>query len=162
MNFRDKLIAWDQLPAWRNQIRASGKKLVVTNGCFDLLHAGHLSLLNHAAALGDVLVVAINSDASIRRLKGPDRPVVPQAERAALLAALTSVDAVTIFHEDTPMQLLREVRPDVLVKGADYQLTQVVGREFVESSGGRVALVPLVPEKSTSALVERIRKVGQA
>jgi D-beta-D-heptose 7-phosphate kinase/D-beta-D-heptose 1-phosphate adenosyltransferase len=141
--------------------RMSGRRIVFTNGCFDLLHAGHLSLLSQAAALGDILVLAINSDASVRRLKGPERPLVPQEDRAAVLAALGFVDAVTIFDEDTPLEVLQSVRPHVLVKGGDYRLDQVVGREFMESTGGRVALVPLTPEKSTTALVERIRSGGK-
>ena len=142
--------------------RMSGRRIVFTNGCFDLLHAGHLSLLSQAAALGDILVLAINSDASVRRLKGPERPLVPQEDRAAVLAALGFVDAVTIFDEDTPLEVLQSVRPHVLVKGGDYRLDQVVGREFIEATGGRVALVPLTPEKSTTALVERIRSGGKA
>jgi D-beta-D-heptose 7-phosphate kinase/D-beta-D-heptose 1-phosphate adenosyltransferase len=137
--------------------RASGKRVVFTNGCFDLLHAGHLSLLHKAARLADRLVVAINSDDSVRRLKGPERPILPAAERAALLAALSCVDAVVVFDEDTPLETLRVVRPQILVKGGDYGLKDVVGRELVEADGGRVVLVPLVPQKSTSALVERIR-----
>jgi D-beta-D-heptose 7-phosphate kinase/D-beta-D-heptose 1-phosphate adenosyltransferase len=138
--------------------RVAGKRIVFTNGCFDLLHSGHLSLLHAAARQGDVLVLAINSDESVRRLKGPERPIVPAAERAALLAALACVDAVTVFDEDTPLETLRAVRPHVLVKGQDYALENVVGRELVEAEGGRVALVPLMAEKSTSALVERIRR----
>ena len=138
--------------------RVMGKTVVFTNGCFDLLHAGHLSLLHDAAQLGDVLVLAINSDDSVRRLKGPDRPIVTATERAALLAALSCVDAVTVFDEDTPLETLRAVRPHVLVKGKDYGIDKVVGRELVEADGGRVALVPLLSEKSTSALVERIRQ----
>ena len=141
--------------------RLAGKRIVFTNGCYDLLHAGHLSLLHSAARLGDVLVLAINSDASVRRLKGPERPLVPQAERAALLAALACVDAVTVFDEDTPLQTIESVRPHVLVKGADYTAEQVVGREVVEALGGRVALVPLLPQKSTSALVERIKGLAK-
>jgi D-beta-D-heptose 7-phosphate kinase/D-beta-D-heptose 1-phosphate adenosyltransferase len=137
--------------------RMAGKRIVFTNGCFDLLHAGHLSLLSQAAKLGDILVLAINSDASVRRLKGPERPLVPQEDRAAVLAALGFVDAVTIFDEDTPLEVLQSVRPHVLVKGGDYRLDQVVGRELLEATGGRVVLVPLTPEKSTTALVERIR-----
>jgi D-beta-D-heptose 7-phosphate kinase / D-beta-D-heptose 1-phosphate adenosyltransferase len=142
--------------------RLSGKRIVFTNGCFDLLHAGHLALLESAARLGDVLVLAINSDASVRRLKGAERPLVPQAERAALLAALSFVDAVTVFDEDTPLEVLGGVLPHVLVKGQDYRMEEVVGRELVEANGGRVALVPLVPEKSTSALVERIKGLRSA
>jgi D-beta-D-heptose 7-phosphate kinase / D-beta-D-heptose 1-phosphate adenosyltransferase len=137
--------------------RMAGKRIVFTNGCYDLLHAGHLALLHGAARLGDVLVLAINSDASVKRLKGPERPLVNEAERAALLAALACVDAVTIFDEDTPLQALQAIRPDVLVKGADYRPEQVVGKDFVESYGGKVALVPLLPAKSTTALVERIK-----
>ncbi|MGH8191647.1 MAG: D-glycero-beta-D-manno-heptose 1-phosphate adenylyltransferase [Rhodanobacteraceae bacterium] len=142
--------------------RAAGNRIVFTNGCFDLLHVGHLSLLHQAARCGDKLVLAINSDASVQRLKGPGRPVVPQHERAAMLAALTCVDAVTIFDEDTPLDVLQAVRPDVLVKGQDYKVEQVIGRDVVESNGGRVVLVPLLPEKSTTALIERIAKRGVA
>jgi D-beta-D-heptose 7-phosphate kinase / D-beta-D-heptose 1-phosphate adenosyltransferase len=152
-----KVLSRDALAARAASWRMAGKRIVFTNGCFDLLHSGHLSLLESAAKLGDVLVLAINSDESVRRLKGAERPLVPQAERAALLAALSFVGAVTIFDEDTPLETLQAVRPHVLVKGADYRPDQIVGREFVEAAGGRVALVPLVPDKSTSALVERIR-----
>ncbi|HEY2590683.1 MAG TPA: D-glycero-beta-D-manno-heptose 1-phosphate adenylyltransferase [Steroidobacteraceae bacterium] len=152
-----KVLRRDELTARAASWRLAGKQIVFTNGCFDLLHSGHLALLEHAARLGDVLVLAINSDASVRRLKGPERPLVPQAERAALLAALSFVDAVAIFDDDTPLQTLEAVRPHVLVKGADYRPDQIVGRELVEGYGGRVAVVPLVPDKSTSALVERIR-----
>jgi D-beta-D-heptose 7-phosphate kinase/D-beta-D-heptose 1-phosphate adenosyltransferase len=156
-----KILGRDDLVARAATWRMAGKRIVFTNGCFDLLHAGHLSLLSQAAKLGDVLVLAINSDASVRRLKGPERPLVPQEDRAAVLAALGFVDAVTIFDEDTPLEVLQSVRPHVLVKGGDYQLADVVGRELVEGSGGRVELVPLTPEKSTTALVERIRGTGK-
>ncbi|HVN43905.1 MAG TPA: D-glycero-beta-D-manno-heptose 1-phosphate adenylyltransferase [Steroidobacteraceae bacterium] len=155
-----KLLSRHELAARAATWRAEGKRIVFSNGCFDLLHAGHLSLLSHAAKLGEVLVLAINSDASVRRLKGPERPLVPQAERAALLAALAFVDAVTVFDEDTPLEVLRAVRPDVLVKGGDYQPSEVVGRELVEAGGGRVVIVPLTPDKSTSSLVARIRGAG--
>jgi D-beta-D-heptose 7-phosphate kinase/D-beta-D-heptose 1-phosphate adenosyltransferase len=154
----DRAALAQRVKSWR----AAGQRVVFTNGCFDLLHAGHLALLHRAAALGDALVVAINSDASVRRLKGPERPLVPEAERAAMLAALDCVDAVTIFDEDTPEEAIRSVRPDVLVKGQDYALAEVVGRELVESYGGRVELLPLVPDRSTSSLVERIRRAGSA
>jgi D-beta-D-heptose 7-phosphate kinase / D-beta-D-heptose 1-phosphate adenosyltransferase len=157
-----KILRRDDLVARAATWRMAGKRIVFTNGCFDLLHAGHLSLLSQAAKLGDVLVLAINSDASVRRLKGPERPLVPEEDRAAVLAALGFVDAVTIFDEDTPLEVLQSVRPHVLVKGGDYQLSDVVGREFIEANGGRVALVPLTPEKSTTALVERIRGFGKA
>jgi D-beta-D-heptose 7-phosphate kinase / D-beta-D-heptose 1-phosphate adenosyltransferase len=156
-----KLLLRHELAARAAAWRTAGKRIVLANGCFDLLHAGHLALLGHAAKLGDVLVLAINSDASVRRLKGPERPLVPQAERAALLAALTFVDAVTIFEEDTPLAVLEAVRPDVLVKGGDYRPSEVIGRELVEAAGGRVEIVPLTPEKSTSSLVARIRGSGR-
>jgi D-beta-D-heptose 7-phosphate kinase / D-beta-D-heptose 1-phosphate adenosyltransferase len=156
-----KLLRRQDLAARAASWRMAGKRIVFTNGCFDLLHAGHLSLLSQAAKLGDVLVLAINSDASVRRLKGSERPLVPQEDRAAVLAALGFVTAVTIFDEDTPLEVLQSVKPHVLVKGGDYQLADVVGRELVEGLGGRVALVPLTPEKSTTALVERIRGGGK-
>ncbi len=144
----------EQVEAWHLQNR----RVVFTNGCFDLLHIGHLTLLREAAQLGDALVLAINSDDSVRRLKGDKRPLVPEAERAALLAALDCVDAVTIFDEDTPLETLEAIHPDILVKGQDYLPHEVVGRELVESYGGRLELVPLLPEHSTSDLVEKIRK----
>jgi D-beta-D-heptose 7-phosphate kinase/D-beta-D-heptose 1-phosphate adenosyltransferase len=152
-----KLLSRQELAARAATWRTEGKRIVFSNGCFDLLHAGHLALLSHASKLGDVLVLAINSDASVRRLKGPERPLVPQAERAALLAALTFVDAVTIFEEDNPLAVLQAIKPHVLVKGGDYQPSEVIGRELVEAAGGRVVIVPLTPEKSTSSLVARIR-----
>jgi D-beta-D-heptose 7-phosphate kinase / D-beta-D-heptose 1-phosphate adenosyltransferase len=152
-----KVLSREDLTARAATWRMAGKRIVFTNGCYDLLHAGHLSLLSQAAKLGDILVLAINSDNSVRRLKGPERPLVPQEDRAAVLAALGFVDAVTIFDEDTPLEVLQAVRPHVLVKGGDYKLDQVVGRDLMDATGGRVVLVPLTPEKSTTALVERIR-----
>jgi D-beta-D-heptose 7-phosphate kinase / D-beta-D-heptose 1-phosphate adenosyltransferase len=152
-----KVLSRKDIAARASSWRMAGKRIVFTNGCYDLLHAGHLSLLHGAARLGDVLVLAINSDASVKRLKGPDRPLVNEAERAALLAALACVDAVTIFDEETPLEVLQAIKPHVLVKGADYRPEQVVGKDFVESYGGKVALVPLLPAKSTTALVERIK-----
>ena len=157
----NKILSRDDLVARAATWRMAGKRIVFTNGCFDLLHAGHLSLLSQSAKLGDILVLAINSDASVRRLKGPERPLVPQEDRAAVLAALGFVDAVTIFDEDTPLEVLQSIRPHILVKGGDYRLDQVVGRELMEATGGRVVLVPLTPEKSTTALVERIRSGGK-
>lgn len=137
-----------QLANWR----AQGRKVVFTNGCFDLLHTGHLSILRFAASQGDALVVGLNDDASVRRLKGADRPVMSQDDRAALVAALDCVDAVALFSEDTPLALITEVQPDVLVKGADYRVEDVVGREVVEARGGRVVLAPLVPNRSSTRL----------
>jgi D-beta-D-heptose 7-phosphate kinase/D-beta-D-heptose 1-phosphate adenosyltransferase len=156
-----KVLSRAELGARAASWRITGKRIVFTNGCYDLLHAGHLSLLHGAARLGDVLVLAINSDASVRRLKGAERPLVPQAERAALLAALACVDAVTIFDEDTPLATIEAVRPHILVKGADYKVEEVVGREVVEAYGGRVALVPLLPNKSTTALLDRIKGISK-
>ena len=153
-----KVLDRAELAARASTWLASGKRIVFTNGCFDLLHAGHLSLLHQAADAGDVLVVAINSDESVRRLKGEERPILPAVERAALLAAIECVDAVTVFDEPTPLEVLRVVRPAVLVKGQDYRPDAVVGRELVESAGGRVVLVPLVAGRSTSTLIERIRR----
>jgi D-beta-D-heptose 7-phosphate kinase / D-beta-D-heptose 1-phosphate adenosyltransferase len=153
----EKTLTMEEALSRRQWWLAQKKRLVFTNGCFDILHVGHLALLRHAASLGDVLLVAINSDASVGRLKGAGRPVVPEEGRARMVAALECVDAVVTFAEDTPLEVLRRLRPDVLVKGADYGLDQVVGREFVESYGGRVVLAPLVADHSTSALVSRIR-----
>ncbi len=155
-----KLLDRGELAAQAEQWRKTGKRIVLTNGCFDLLHAGHLSLLQQAAQFGDILVLAINSDASVRRLKGPERPLIAERERAAMLAALGCVDAVTIFEEETPLGVIEAVRPDVLVKGQDYRIGQVVGRELVEATGGSVVLVPLVPGKSTTALIDRIANHG--
>lgn len=137
--------------------RRRGRRIVFTNGCFDILHVGHARLLAEARAAGDVLVVGLNSDGSVRRMKGPERPFVRFPERAALLASLESVDYVTSFDEPTPERLIRRVRPDVLVKGEDWRSKGVVGQRFVESYGGRVKLVRLVPDRSTTGLVDRIR-----
>lgn len=140
--------------AWRGE----GRRLVLTNGCFDLLHPGHLALLEAARAQGDLLVVAVNSDASVRAIKGPSRPVTPEAERAEALLALESVDRVVVYDEATPIEVIRALRPDVLVKGADWPLDAIVGRPEVEAAGGRVVRVELVPGRSTSGILERIRK----
>jgi rfaE bifunctional protein nucleotidyltransferase chain/domain len=144
----------------REAARRGGKTVVFTNGCFDLLHRGHVDLLAAARDRGDLLVVGLNSDASVRRLKGPGRPLVPVEDRAAVLAALAAVDVVVVFDEDTPLELIRELVPDVLVKGADYRPEEVVGKDVVEAAGGRVDLVPLTEGQSTSSLVERLRKPG--
>lgn len=153
---------WDRadLLAWRERMRAHGKKLVFTNGCFDILHLGHIRLLHQAASLGDALLVALNSDDSVMRLKGPSRPVVPLAERAETVAALRCVGRVTAFAEDTPLELITVVKPDILVKGGDWAPDRVVGREVVEAGGGRVVIIPLVEGRSTSALLEKIRALG--
>ena len=152
-----KVLTRDELTDSLERWRSAGRSVTFTNGCFDLLHAGHLTLLREAARCGDVLVVGLNGDRSATRLKGPGRPVVPEAARAAMLAALECVTAVVVFDEDTPLELIRAIRPEALVKGADYTLDQVVGREVVEAAGGKVILVPLLPGHSTSALVAELR-----
>jgi D-beta-D-heptose 7-phosphate kinase/D-beta-D-heptose 1-phosphate adenosyltransferase len=132
-------------------------RLVFTNGCFDLLHRGHVEYLQRARAFGDALVVGVNTDESVERLKGKGRPVVPQEDRAWILAALESVDAVTLFSEDTPRELIAALLPDVLVKGGDYRLDEVVGREEVEEAGGEVRLIPFIPGRSTTDLLQKMR-----
>jgi D-beta-D-heptose 7-phosphate kinase/D-beta-D-heptose 1-phosphate adenosyltransferase len=138
--------------------KRNGRRVVFTNGCFDLLHPGHLRGFELARELGDVLIVGLNSDASVRQLKGPGRPVIPERERAEILAALESVDAVVIFDELTPREVISRLLPDVLVKGGDWPGDQIVGREEVEAAGGRVVSVPLVPGYSTSAILQKIRE----
>jgi rfaE bifunctional protein nucleotidyltransferase chain/domain len=140
--------------------KRNGRRVVFTNGCFDLLHPGHVGCLEQARSLGDVLVVAINSDASVQENKGPARPLLPQEERAELLAALACVDFVTIFDQPTPRDLIAKLLPHFLVKGGDWGPGEIVGREEVEAAGGRVVSIPLLPGYSTSALVERIRAAG--
>lgn len=149
-----------QAAAYAADLRRAGRRIVFTNGCFDVLHPGHVSLLEQAAAMGDVLIVGLNDDESVRRLKGPRRPVNPQDHRARVLGALGAVGAVVIFAEDTPRDLIAAIRPDVLVKGADYAKDAVIGREIVESYGGRVELVPLVEGASTTRTIERMRSGG--
>jgi D-beta-D-heptose 7-phosphate kinase/D-beta-D-heptose 1-phosphate adenosyltransferase len=152
-----KLLSRAELPMRVKRWRDSGQRIVFTNGCFDLLHPGHLSLLNFAKSQGDILVLAINGDASVRRLKGAGRPVVSEQDRAAMLGALACVDAVTIFDEDTPLDAIRCVQPDILVKGRDYRIEEVIGRDIVEAAGGRVVLAPLLPDYSTTSLLARTR-----
>ena len=139
--------------------RRAGARVVFTNGCFDLLHPGHIALLEQARGLGDALVVAINSDAGVRALKGPGRPLVPERERAELLAALQAVDYVTFFDEPTPRELIVRLLPDVLVKGGDWSREAIVGREEVERAGGRVVSAELLPGYSTSGLMEKVKLV---
>lgn len=154
---RRQPLSLEHLRLEREAWRSAGRRLVLTNGCFDLLHGGHLALIEAAAAEGDVLLVAINSDASVKRLKGDARPIVPAAERAELLLALEAVEQVVVYEEDTPLEVVRALLPDVLVKGADWAEDAIVGRAEVEAAGGRVVRVPLEPGRSTSAIVERIR-----
>ena len=153
----EKILSPGQMLRERQRLRADGKRLVFTNGVFDLLHVGHVRYLEQARALGDALLVAINSDRTVRELKGPDRPVFDQAERAEILAALRCVDYVTVFDNISPRSLITELLPDVLVKGGDYQLDQIHGREEVEAAGGKVISLPFVEGTSTTTLIERIR-----
>ncbi|MBI1356795.1 MAG: D-glycero-beta-D-manno-heptose 1-phosphate adenylyltransferase [Acidobacteria bacterium] len=149
------------LLALRERWRADGLKVVFTNGCFDLLHPGHIRLLESARSLGDRLVVAINSDASVRGLKGPTRPILPEQERAAVLTALEAVDAVTVFDEETPCPLLEKLLPDVLVKGSDWS-HWIAGREIVEEAGGQVLPIPVEPGYSTTDVVRNILETHAA
>lgn len=139
--------------------KRNGRKVVFTNGCFDLLHPGHIRSLESARAFGDVLIVGINSDSSVRTLKGPGRPVIPQQERAEILASLESVDAVVIFDEPTPQKVIAALLPDVLVKGGDWPGDQIVGREEVEAAGGRVERIDIIDSYSTTSLLEKIRSL---
>jgi rfaE bifunctional protein nucleotidyltransferase chain/domain len=141
------------------EARSTGRRIVFTNGVFDLLHPGHVRYLEEARALGDLLIVGLHEDESVRRNKGPGRPITPQEERAEVLAALASVDAVVVFPEDTPADIIRQVQPDILVKGAGWPADQIVGRDTVEARGGRVVLVPIEQGYSTTSIVERIRNV---
>lgn len=152
-----KILTRDELLSERARLRAAGKSLVFTNGVFDILHIGHVRYLSQARALGDALVVAVNSDASVRELKGPERPLTAENDRAEILAALESVDYVTIFAELSPRSLIAALLPDVLVKGGDYALDQIHGREEVEAAGGRVVSLPFVPGASTSSIIDRVR-----
>jgi len=138
-------------------LRKQRKRIVFTNGCFDLLHKGHVEYLKKARQIGDLLVVGLNSDASVRRLKGQRRPLTKQSDRAAVLAALESVDFVTIFNEDTPLRVIKEIRPDVLVKGADWNKNKVVGKDIVDSYGGTVKLVKFLKGYSTTKILEKIK-----
>ena len=154
----NKIISREDAARWVREQQARGLRVVFTNGCFDLLHPGHVAYLEEARSLGDALLVAVNTDASVRRLgKGGLRPVNPEADRARVLAALAAVDRVVLFDEDTPFALLTELQPDVLVKGGDYRLEEVVGREAIQARGGQVRILPFRPGYSTSLILERIR-----
>jgi len=158
VNFRDKIIAWEKLPAWRNNFRATGKKLVVTNGCFDILHFGHVSYLESARNFGDALLVGVNGDAAVRGLKGAGRPVNSENDRAAVLAALESVSGICVFADKTAVKFLTAAQPDIYVKGGDYTLDTLNQdeRRAVESAGGKIIILPFVPGKSTTALLKKI------
>lgn len=142
--------------------KRNGRRIVFTNGCFDLLHPGHIGSLEQARELGDALIVGLNSDASVRQLKGPGRPVLPERERAEILAALECVDAVVIFDQPTPREVIARLLPDVLVKGGDWPGDQIVGREEVEAAGGRVVSIPVIPGYSTTEILRKIREGADA
>lgn len=147
-----------QLVGIRQVLKRQRKKVVFTNGCFDVLHRGHIECLRKAKSFGDVLVVGLNSDSSVRKIKGDKRPILPQGDRAEILASLEMVDYVVIFREETPLNLITSLVPDVLTKGGDYKKDEIVGREIVESSGGRVILVKQIPGRSTRNIIGKIAK----
>ena len=153
-----RVLTWPETAAFVQSVRGTGQRVVFTNGVFDLLHPGHVRYLQHARRLGDVLIVGLNADSSVRRNRGPGRPITPELERAELLAALDCVDAVVIFEQDTPADIVKLVQPDILVKGADWPADQIVGRDTVEARGGKVVLVPTEEGHSTTAIVDRIRE----
>jgi len=151
-----KIKSLDEMVRIRQQLRDRGKKLVFTNGCFDLLHAGHVRYLNQARALGDALAVGLNSDRSVRELKGEGRPIVPEDERAEVLAALACIDYIFVFDDLTPQRIIETILPDVLVKGADWGFSEIVGRQTVEAAGGTVRSIALVEGVSTTALIRKV------
>ncbi len=152
----DKIKTLAQMLQVREELRKAGKKLVFTNGCFDILHLGHVRYLNQARAFGDALAVALNSDRSVRQIKGDARPIIPETERAEVLAALACVDFVFIFDDWTPQNVIAALAPDVLVKGADWGISEIVGRETVERAGGMVCRIPIVEEASTTGIIDRV------
>ena len=154
-----RLTSWAEIERIRTGYRQGGKKVVFTNGCFDVLHAGHIRYLEAARSLGDVLLVGLNSNASVQRLKGAGRPLVDEEDRAVLLTALRCVDYVIRFDEDTPLKLITMLLPDVLVKGGDYQPAHIVGRDTVIAQGGEVVTIPFVAGKSTSGLIEKVKSL---
>ena len=157
---KEKILTHEDLLRERQSLRAAGRIVVFTNGVFDLLHVGHVRYLAQARALGDALIVAINSDRAVRELKGSDRPIINQDERAEILAAFRMVTFVTIFDDISPRKLISELLPDVLVKGGDYSLDEIHGREEVEAAGGRVVSLPFVAGESTSALIDKMRSTA--
>jgi D-glycero-beta-D-manno-heptose 1-phosphate adenylyltransferase len=156
----DKVKKLEEMKAVRLELKRAGKKLVFTNGCFDIIHIGHVRLLQDAKNQGDALVVAVNSDTSVRTLKGEERPYVPEHERAEVVAGLESVDYVIIFNEPDPLQVITELKPDVLVKGGDWTVDTIVGRDVVEGSGGKVISLPFAEGLSTTNIIQRIRETN--
>jgi D-glycero-beta-D-manno-heptose 1-phosphate adenylyltransferase len=161
VNFREKIVSWEELPEWRSAMRKCGKRLVVTNGCFDLLHLGHVTYLESGRNLGDALLVGLNGDESVRELKGKGRPVNCETDRAAVLAALESVNGVCIFNERTATRFLSTAQPDIYLKGGDYTLETLnqEERRTVEEGGGNIVIIPFVPGKSTTELLKKISRL---
>lgn len=155
----EKIFQLPELAELMTKWRGAGEQVVFSNGCFDILHLGHIDYLEKARRLGSKLVVGINSDASVKRLKGTERPVQPEEARCRLMAAMAFVDAVVVFEEDTPLQLIKTLRPDILVKGNDYAISQIIGADFVVENGGEVRTIPLVEGYSTSRIIEQIKKI---
>lgn len=154
-----RVISRAELTKVRREMKKNGRRIVFTNGCFDLLHRGHIEYLAKAKSLGDILIVGLNADDSVRHLKGPNRPITPQEDRAAILAALAVVDYVCIFDEDTPYELIRAVVPDILVKGADWTVDDVVGKDIVEAAGGSVHTIEFLPNRSTTNIIQKIAQI---
>jgi rfaE bifunctional protein nucleotidyltransferase chain/domain len=151
-----KIVSREELKQIRTTLRKQNKKIVFTNGCFDIVHRGHIEYLLKAKAIADVLIVGLNTDESVHRIKGPKRPITPLEDRAIIIANLVPVDYVCTFDEDTPLELIRAIMPDVLVKGADWNIHDVVGKDIVEQAGGKVASIDFVPNRSTTSIIERI------
>lgn len=153
MNTKNKILTLEKLKNFLKKAKKEGKKIVFTNGCFDILHSGHVRIIEFAKSKGDLLILGLNSDASVKRLKGPSRPVNKQKDRAIVVSALEAVDGVVLFKEDTPLNLIKIIKPDILVKGADYTTDNVVGREYA----GKVVLCPLVKGKSTTNIIKKVK-----
>jgi rfaE bifunctional protein nucleotidyltransferase chain/domain len=157
-SFRSKIIARAEIRSLCDRLRRRNKIIVFTNGVFDIIHMGHVHYLSKAKAMGEVLIVGLNTDASVKKFKGPDRPINKQADRAGVLAALEMVDYIVLFGEETPEKLIRQVRPDILVKGSDYKLNEIVGADFVLSNGGKVRRIKLLKGRSTTDIIRRKRE----
>lgn len=148
--------SWETLSKICDELRQNGKKIVFTNGCFDIIHAGHVSYLNKTSKLGDVLIVGLNSDDSVSRLKGPTRPINKSNDRAVVLSNLKSVDYVAIFEEDDPLNLIKIIKPDIITKGGDYKPENIIGGKFVTENGGQIIIIPLVEGKSTTSIINKM------
>jgi len=156
---RNKILTIDSTVQFRNKARDKGETVVFTNGCFDIIHRGHVDYLEEARSFGDVLIVGVNSDKSVRRIKPDGRPVIPEKDRAVIVAAFESVDVVCLFDGDTPVEIIKILKPDVLVKGAEYEVTDIAGHEQVLADGGKVVPVKMIPERSTSAIIKKIKEI---